>query len=169
MFTNSPDAGAYWQKLKQRLAAESTDRGELVVCATEDGNARFFLRAEGGTAWLTQAGIAAWFQRPPRPRQLYSAPCLSGASWRKAVCPDAMSIVGKPVRQSVSLPARVARQVKLLAQTSKTSTSRVIANLIESGLDAREQEKKIFLNSPTASRAPATRRNRNVSRKNSLA
>lgn len=56
-----------------------------------------------------------------------------------------MSIVERPVRQSVSLPARVARRVKSLAQTSKTSTSRVIADLIESGLDAREREKKHFL------------------------
>ena len=55
-----------------------------------------------------------------------------------------MSIVDKPVRRSVTLPARVARRVKALAQTSKTSTSRVIANLIESGLGAKEQEKKRF-------------------------
>jgi metal-responsive CopG/Arc/MetJ family transcriptional regulator len=55
-----------------------------------------------------------------------------------------MSAADKPVRQSVSLPARVARRVRSLAQTSKASTSRVIAELIESGLDAREQEKKRF-------------------------
>lgn len=78
-----------------------------------------------------------------------------------------MSIAEKPVRQSVSLSARVARRVKSLAQTSKTSTSRVIADLIESGLDAREQEKNAFSNSPTALRDPATRRSRNVSRRNS--
>jgi len=55
-----------------------------------------------------------------------------------------MGTADRPVRQSVSLPARVARQVKSLAQASKSSTSRVIADLIESGLDAREQEKKRF-------------------------
>ncbi len=60
------------------------------------------------------------------------------------VYPDAMPIAEKSVRQSVSLPARVARRVRALAQTSKTSTSRVIADLIKSGLDAREQEKKRF-------------------------
>jgi metal-responsive CopG/Arc/MetJ family transcriptional regulator len=80
-----------------------------------------------------------------------------------------MSIAEKFVRQSVSLPARVARRVKSLAQTSKTSTSRVIADLIETGLDAREQKKSASSNSPTASRAAATRRSRNVSRKNSPA
>ena len=56
-----------------------------------------------------------------------------------ATYPDAMSIAERPVRQSASLPARVARRVKSLAQASKTSTSRAIANLIESGFDAREQ------------------------------
>ena len=56
-----------------------------------------------------------------------------------------MPIADKPVRQSVSLPARVARRVKSLAQTSKTSANRVIVDLIESGLDTREQEKERFL------------------------
>jgi hypothetical protein len=35
--------------------------------------------------------------------------------------------------------------VKSPARSSKASTSRIIAALIESGLDAREQEKKRFL------------------------
>ena len=34
--------------------------------------------------------------------------------------------------------------MKSLAQTSRTSTSRVIVALIESGLDAKEQEKRRF-------------------------
>jgi metal-responsive CopG/Arc/MetJ family transcriptional regulator len=55
-----------------------------------------------------------------------------------------MATAKKSVRQSVSLPAHVARRVKILAQTTRTSTSRVIADLIESGLDAREQEKQRF-------------------------
>jgi predicted DNA-binding protein len=55
-----------------------------------------------------------------------------------------MSIAEKPVRQSVSLPARVARRVKSLARTSNTSANRIIVDLIESGLDAREQEKERF-------------------------
>ena len=55
-----------------------------------------------------------------------------------------MSIAERTIRQSVSLPARVARRVKSLARTSKASTSRIIAGLIETGLDAHEQEKKRF-------------------------
>ena len=69
-----------------------------------------------------------------------------------------MPITDKTVRQSVSLPARVARRVKSLAQTSKTSANRVIVDLIESGLDAREQEKERFLGLAdhlTRSRDPA--------------
>jgi predicted DNA-binding protein len=55
-----------------------------------------------------------------------------------------MPISGKPVRQSVSLPARVASRVKSLAKTSGTSANRVIVELIESGIEAREQERKRF-------------------------
>ena len=56
-----------------------------------------------------------------------------------------MPIAEKLVRQSVSLPARVARQVKSLAKTSNTSANRVIVDLIETGIEAREQERKRFL------------------------
>ncbi len=56
-----------------------------------------------------------------------------------------MPITPRPIRQTVSLPAPVARKVKAVAQATRTSTSRVIAELIESGLQAREQEKKDFL------------------------
>jgi len=50
----------------------------------------------------------------------------------------------KPVRQSVSLPPAVARSVRSLAKLSRTSTNRVLVDLIESGLAAREQERKRF-------------------------
>ena len=55
-----------------------------------------------------------------------------------------MPIVEKTVRQSVSLPARVARQVKSLAKTSSTSANRIIVDLIESGIEARQQQKNRF-------------------------
>lgn len=51
----------------------------------------------------------------------------------------------KQVRQSVSLPARVASRVRSLAKTNRTSANRIIVELIESGLEAQEQEKKRFL------------------------
>ena len=55
-----------------------------------------------------------------------------------------MPIAERTVRQSVSLPARVARRVKSLAKTSSTSANRIIVDLIESGIESREQEKKRF-------------------------
>jgi Zn-dependent oligopeptidase len=55
-----------------------------------------------------------------------------------------MSITEKTVRQSVSLPARVARRVKSLAKISNTSANRIIVDLVESGIEAREQERKRF-------------------------
>ena len=45
-----------------------------------------------------------------------------------------MATLDKPVRQSVSLPPRVARRVKALAKTKKTSANRVVVDLIEAGL-----------------------------------
>ena len=57
---------------------------------------------------------------------------------------EGMRTLEKPVRQSVSLPPRVARRVQALAQRKNASTNRVIVDLIESGLSAQEQEKKRF-------------------------
>jgi hypothetical protein len=37
-------------------------KGELVLYNTEDGSAKFFLRAEDGTVWLSQMELAALFQ-----------------------------------------------------------------------------------------------------------
>lgn len=51
----------------------------------------------------------------------------------------------KPVRQSVTLPARVALRVRTLAKDRRTSASRVLVDLVEAGLEAREAEKKRFL------------------------
>jgi predicted DNA-binding protein len=56
-----------------------------------------------------------------------------------------MPIVERPVRRSVSLPEGIARRVKSLAKSSRTSASRILVELIESGLEAREQERKVFL------------------------
>ena len=47
-------------------------------------------------------------------------------------------------RQSVSLPARVSRQVRALAKSKGLSSSRIITDLIETGLAAKEREKERF-------------------------
>jgi predicted DNA-binding protein len=56
-----------------------------------------------------------------------------------------MPTVEKPVRQSVSLPQGIARRVKSLAKSSRTSANRILVDLIESGLEARDQERHRFL------------------------
>jgi hypothetical protein len=51
----------------------------------------------------------------------------------------------KPIRQSVSLPVCTARRVRTLARARRTSASRVLVDLIESGLEAKEREKRYYL------------------------
>jgi len=50
----------------------------------------------------------------------------------------------KAVRQSVSLPARLARRVRTLAQNRKTSTNRILVELIETGIESKDAEKSKF-------------------------
>jgi hypothetical protein len=47
----------------------------------------------------------------------------------------------RTVRQSVSIPAGVAKRVRTLAKTRKTSSNRVLVDLIEAGLQSKEAEK----------------------------
>ena len=55
-----------------------------------------------------------------------------------------MTTAEKPIRQSVSLPARLARRVRSLAKNRKTSTNRVLVELIETGIESKEAEKSKF-------------------------
>jgi len=50
----------------------------------------------------------------------------------------------KNVRQSVSLPAPLAKRVRRIAETRKASANRVILDLIEAGLESKESEKERF-------------------------
>ena len=71
-----------------------------------------------------------------------------------------MANAEKSVRQSVSLPTRVAKRVKALAKTEKTSANRVLVDLIEAGLASKEAEKEQFFalaNRLTESADPAER------------
>jgi predicted transcriptional regulator len=56
-----------------------------------------------------------------------------------------MTAPHRNVRQSVSLPSTVARRVQALAKRRRISANRVIVELIESGLEAKEREKIAFL------------------------
>jgi metal-responsive CopG/Arc/MetJ family transcriptional regulator len=55
-----------------------------------------------------------------------------------------MSQSEKATRQSVTLPAPVARRIRAIARRENRSSSRVIVDLIESGLQAKEKEKRAF-------------------------
>jgi predicted DNA-binding protein len=56
-----------------------------------------------------------------------------------------MPTTEKTIRQSVTLPPRVAKRVKSLAKSRRTSASRVLVELVESGLEAVDREKQHFL------------------------
>lgn len=53
-------------------------------------------------------------------------------------------VTEKPVRQSVSLPSRLARRVRTLARDRNTSTNRVLVELIETGIESKEAERLRF-------------------------
>ena len=55
-----------------------------------------------------------------------------------------MSTTERAVRQSVTLPSRVVRRVRAMAKNQSTSASRVIAELIQTGLETVDQEKQRF-------------------------
>ena len=55
-----------------------------------------------------------------------------------------MATVPSSVRQRVSLPARIAKRVLALAENKKTSASRVLVDLIETGLQAKEAQHRRF-------------------------
>jgi len=48
------------------------------------------------------------------------------------------------VRQSVSIPERIARRVRGLAKAQRSSANRVLVDLIEAGLASKETEKARF-------------------------
>jgi len=55
-----------------------------------------------------------------------------------------MPTANKIVRQSVSLPARIAAQVRSLAKTRKLSSNRMLVELIENGIEAEKRKQQEF-------------------------
>ena len=55
-----------------------------------------------------------------------------------------MGTVNKTVRQSVSLPANVAAQVRSLAKTRRLSANRMLVELIENGMEAEKRKQQEF-------------------------
>ena len=56
----------------------------------------------------------------------------------------AMPTVSKTVRQSVSLPAKLATQVRTIAKTRRLSANRLLVELIENGIEAEKQKQQEF-------------------------
>ena len=74
-----------------------------------------------------------------RPRREVGSKCCS------LMYPVGMPTAKKPVRKSVSVPPAVAKRVQSLAKARRTSENRVLVELIETGLEAKEQEKRRYL------------------------
>jgi hypothetical protein len=55
-----------------------------------------------------------------------------------------MRATNKTVRQSISLPAEVAAQVRNLAKTRRLSANRILVELIESGMEAEKRKQEEF-------------------------
>lgn len=55
-----------------------------------------------------------------------------------------MAVTNKTVRQSVSLPAHVATQVRNLARTRRLSSNRMLIELIENGIAAEKRRQQEF-------------------------
>jgi len=55
-----------------------------------------------------------------------------------------MSTKGKMVRQSVSLPSKVATQVRNMAKTRRLSANRMLVELIENGMEAETRKQQEF-------------------------
>jgi len=68
----------------------------------------------------------------------------TGATMALAKRSRAKSTRAKQVRRSVTLPPRIARQVESLAKERNLSDNRVLVELIEQGIEARQQKEKAF-------------------------
>src|SRR5207245_578442 len=56
-----------------------------------------------------------------------------------------MKAIERTVRQSVSLPAKVAAQVRSMAKSRRLSANRVLVELIENGIEAEKRKQGEFL------------------------
>src|SRR5260370_35536904 len=53
-----------------------------------------------------------------------------------------MKFANKTVRQSVSLPVKIAAQVRTLAKTRRLSSNRMLVELIENGIEAEKRKQQ---------------------------
>jgi predicted DNA-binding ribbon-helix-helix protein len=55
-----------------------------------------------------------------------------------------MALKEKAVRQSVTLPAKVATQIKSMAKRRRLSATRMLVELVEEGIEAQKRKEKAF-------------------------
>jgi hypothetical protein len=67
-----------------------------------------------------------------------------GATMPLAKRTRAKSPRAKHVRRSVTLPPKIAKQVETMAKERDLSDNRVLVELIEQGIEARQQKEKAF-------------------------
>jgi len=76
---------------------------------------------------------------------VYQGPREDAASQRTILVHDGVvKTANKVVRQSVSLPANVAAQVRSLAKARRLSASRLLLELIENGIEAEKSKQQQF-------------------------
>jgi predicted DNA-binding ribbon-helix-helix protein len=68
----------------------------------------------------------------------------TGASMPLAKRIRAKSTRVKHVRRSVTLPPKIAKQVETIAKERDLSDNRILVELIEQGIEARQQKEKAF-------------------------
>jgi predicted transcriptional regulator len=68
----------------------------------------------------------------------------TGATMPLAKRAHSKSNRAKHVRRSVTLPPKIAKQVETLAKERDLSDNRVLVELIEQGIEARQQKEKAF-------------------------
>jgi hypothetical protein len=57
---------------------------------------------------------------------------------------DGMTTTPKVIRQSVSLPSKLARQVQTMAKQKRVSANRMLVELVEEGIELKKQKEKAF-------------------------
>jgi hypothetical protein len=67
----------------------------------------------------------------------------------------AMATKEKTVRQSVTMPAKVAAQVRTIAKRRRLSASRMVVELLEEGIESRKQKENAFFELAERFRAAA--------------
>lgn len=56
----------------------------------------------------------------------------------------AMATTQKSTRQTVTLPAKVAKQVRSMAKRRRLSANRMLVELVEEGIELKKQKEKVF-------------------------